>query len=90
MLYYVEFVVVVQCPVVVGSFGGSTAFGFDTNTLLVLLENWIFKLRVNPARHVDLSGRLGSKAVFWQNGFHWVHFDLQQSRFVKRICGFNI
>lgn len=64
MLYYVEFVVVVQCPVVVRSFGGSTSFGVDTNTLLVLLENRVFKLRINPTRRADLSGRLGSKAVF--------------------------
>jgi hypothetical protein len=87
MLHYVEFVVVVQCPVVVGGFGGSTAFGVDTNTLLVSFENWVFKLGVYPARSVDLSGRLGSKSVFGQDCFHGVHFNLQQSRLVKRIFG---
>lgn len=87
MLHYVEFVVVVQCSVVVGGFGGSTAFGVDTNTLLVSLENWVFKLRVYPALNVDLSGRLDSKSVFGQDGFHRVHFNLQESRLVERIFG---
>ncbi len=61
----------VQRPVVVR---GSTAFGLDADTLLVLLENWVFKLGVDP--HLDLSERLGGENVLGQNLFHWVHFNL--------------
>jgi len=62
---------VVQRPVVVR---GSTAFGLDADTLLILLENWVFKLGVDP--HLDLRKRLCGVNVLGQILFHWVHFNL--------------
>ncbi len=61
----------VQRPVVVR---GSTAFGLDADTLLILLENWVFKLGVDP--HLDLSKRLCGENVLGQILFHWVNFNL--------------